>query len=169
MKRQSILFVLLLLQVLFICCGCASSGKSAESPAAAAEEAAAVTEEAAVEKAAVLAEASITEGSEIPEEPAAFSLEETAAEEATAEALEEEIIADQKASNAENVEDAVGIFEGLEDNHTAIFSFEGAETAFYFEDPAVQNVLFEAVLGSPYTLSYSYDDSLGYIIYEISE
>ena len=125
MKRQSIFFILLLLQVLIICVGCGSSEKSAapESPAAAAEEAAAVTEEAA----------------------------------------------DMEAAAPAPVEDAVGIFEGLEDNHTALFSFDGAETAFYFEDPAVQNVLFEAVLGSPYTLSYEYDDSLGYVIYKISE
>ena len=125
MKRQSIFFILLLLQVLMICVGCGSSEKSAapESPAAAAEEAAAVTEAAA----------------------------------------------DAEAAAPAPVEDAIGIFEGLEDNHTAIFSFDGAETAFYFEDPAVQNVLFEAVLGSPYTLSYEYDDSLGYIIYKISE
>ena len=125
MKRQSIFFILLLLQVLMICVGCGSSEKSAapESPAAAAEEAAAVTEEAA----------------------------------------------DMEAAAPAPVEDAIGIFEGLEDNHTAIFSFDGAETAFYFEDPAVQNVLFEAVLGSPYTLSYEYDDSLGYVIYKISE
>lgn len=67
------------------------------------------------------------------------------------------------------VEDAIGVFEGLEDNHTAIFSFDGAETAFYFEEDAVQNVLFEAVSGSNYTLSYHYDDSLGYVIYKISE
>ena len=125
MKRQSIFFILLLLQVLMICVGCGSSEKSAapESPAAAAEEAAAVTEEAA----------------------------------------------DAEAAAPAPVEDAIGIFEGLEDNHTAIFSFDGAETAFYFEDPAIQNVLFEAVLGSPYTLSYEYDDSLGYVIYKISE
>ena len=125
MKRQSIFFILLLLQVLIICVGCGSSEKSAapESPTAAAEEAAAVTEEAA----------------------------------------------DMEAAAPAPVEDAIGIFEGLEDNHTAIFSFDGAETAFYFEDPAVQNVLFEAVLGSPYTLSYEYDDSLGYVIYKISE
>ena len=125
MKRQSIFFILLLLQVLMICVGCGSSEKSAapESPAAAAEEAAAVTEEAA----------------------------------------------DAEAAAPAPVEDAIGIFEGLEDNHTAIFSFDGAETAFYFEDPAVQNVLFEAVLGSPYTLSYEYDDSLGYVINKISE
>lgn len=157
MKRQSIFFILLLLQVLIICVGCGSSEKAAapESPAAAAEEAAAVTEEAAETEAAAPAEASF--------------VEEAAVEESPAETLEEEIIADQKATNMANVEDAVGIFEGLEDNHTAIFSFDGAETAFYFEDPAVQNVLFEAVLGSPYTLSYEYNDSLGYVIYKISE
>ena len=153
MKRQSIVFILLLLQVLFICIGCGSSDKSAESESAAATVGdAAATEEAAAGEAAEPAEASVTEES--------F---------AVAEAAEEEIIADQKAANAENVEDVTGIFEGLEDNHTAIFSFDGAETAFYFEDPAVQNVLFEAVIDSPYTLSYSYDDSLGYVIYKISE
>ena len=127
MKRQSILLILLLLQVLFICIGCGSTDKSAAplESAAAAEGAAAVTEEAAVEEAAAPAEAI--------------------------------------------VEDAIGVFEGLEDNHTAIFSFDGAETAFFFEDPAVHDVLFEAVLGSTYTLSYEYNDSTGYIIYKISE
>ena len=141
MKRQSIFLILLLLQVLFICIGCGSSEKSAEpeSFAAAAQEAAAVTEEAAVEEAAAPAEASF---------------------EAEAAPMEESI---------ELVEDAVGIFEGLEDNHTAIFSFDGAETAFFFEDPAVHDVLFEAVLGSAYTLSYEYSDSTGHVIYKISE
>lgn len=139
MKRQSIFLILLLLQVLIICIGCGSSEKSAEP-----ESPAAAAEEAA-------------------------AVTEEAAEEEAAAPAEEEIIADQKASNVANVEDAVGIFEGLEDNHTAIFSFDGAETAFYFEDTAVQDVLYEAVLGSPYTLSYEYDDSLGYIIYKISE
>lgn len=141
MKRQSIFFILLLLQVLMICVGCGSSEKSAapESPAAAAEEAAAVTEEAAVEEAAASAEASF---------------------EAEAAPMKESI---------ELVEDAVGIFEGLEDNHTAIFSFDGAEIAFFFEDPAVHDVLFEAVLGSAYTLSYEYSDSTGHVIYKISE
>ena len=148
MKRQSIVFILLLLQVLFICIGCGSSDNSAESESAAAT----VGDAAAAGEAAEPAQAPVTEES--------F---------AVAEAAEEEIIADQKAANAENVEDVTGIFEGLEDNHTAIFSFNGAETAFYFEDPAVQNVLFEAVIDSPYTLSYSYDDSLGYVIYKISE
>ena len=101
-----------------------------------------------------------SEKSAAPESPAA------AAEEAAA--VTEEA-AETEAATPAPVEDAIGIFEGLEDNHTAIFSFDGAETAFYFEDPAVQNVLFEAVLGSPYTLSYEYDDSLGYVIYKISE
>ena len=141
MKRQSIFLILLLLQVLFICIGCGSSEKSAEpeSLAAAAQEAAAVTEEAAVEEAAAPAEASF---------------------EAEAAPMKESI---------ELVEDAVGIFEGLEDNHTAIFSFDGAEIAFFFEDPAVHDVLFEAVLGSAYTLSYEYSDSTGHVIYKISE
>ena len=141
MKRQSIFLILLLLQVLFICIGCGSSEKSAEpeSFAAAAKEAAAVTEEAAVAEAAAPAEASF---------------------EAEAAPMKESI---------ELVEDAVGIFEGLEDNHTAIFSFDGAEIAFFFEDPAVHDVLFEAVLGSAYTLSYEYSDSTGHVIYKISE
>ena len=105
-----------------------------------------------------------------PESPAA------AAEEAAA-VTEEAAVEEAAAAPAEAflneapavVEDAIGVFEGLEDNHTAIFSFDGAETAFYFEDPAVQNVLYEAVLGSSYTLSYEYNDNLGYIIYQISE
>ena len=141
MKRQSIFLILLLLQVLFICIGCGSAEKSAEpeSFAAAAKEAAAVTEEAAVEEAAAPAEASF---------------------EAEAAPMKESI---------ELVEDAVGIFEGLEDNHTAIFSFDGAEIAFFFEDPAVHDVLFEAVLGRAYTLSYEYSDSTGHVIYKISE
>ena len=67
------------------------------------------------------------------------------------------------------MENVVGTFEGLEDNHTAIFSFDGAETAFYFDKPEVQTVLYGAVLGSHYTLSYESDDNLGFVIYEISE
>ena len=163
MKRQSIFLILLLLQVLFICIGCGSSEKSAEpeSFAAAVQEAAAVTEEAAVEEAAaaVPAEASSRTEAAPLEEP--IELEESA--------LSEENIADHKSSDKTIVEDAVGIFEGLEDNHTAIFSFDGAETAFFFEDPAVHDVLFEAVLGSSYTLSYEYSDSTGHVIYKISE
>ena len=161
MKRQSIFLILLLLQVLFICIGCGSSEKSAEpeSSAAAAEETAAVTEDAAVEEAAVPAEASFEAEAPPLEEP--VELEESA--------LSEEIIADRKSSDKTIVEDAVGIFEGLEDNHTAIFSFDGAETAFFFEDPAVHDVIFEAVLGSAYSLSYEYSDSTGHVIYKISE
>ena len=123
MKRQSIVFILLLLQVLLICIGCGSSQKHAEPAEFAVQETAVVTEES------------------------------TTAEDASAEVIE----------------NAIGVFEGLEDNHTAIFSFDGAETAFFFEDPAVQNVLYEAVIGSTYTLSYEYDNSLGYKIYQISE
>ena len=151
MKRQSIFLILLLLQVLFICIGCGSSEKSAEpeSFAAAAKEAAAVTEEAALEEAAAPAEASFK--AEAAPMKDSIELEESA--------LSEEMI----------VEDAVGIFEGLEDNHTAIFSFDGAEIAFFFEDPAVHDVIFEAVLGSAYTLSYEYSDSTGHVIYKISE
>lgn len=149
MKRQSIFFILLLLQVLLICTGCGSSTPAQESPAAAAKEAAAVTEEAAGEEAAPAETSAITETA----------------------IAEEEIIAAQKASNTlEDIEDVVGIFEGLEDNHTALFSFEDVEMAFYFEDPAVQMVLYEAALGSPYTLSYRFDDTLGLnVIYQISE
>ena len=52
MKRQSIVFILLLLQVLFICIGCGSSDNSAESESAAATVGdAAATEEAAEETA----------------------------------------------------------------------------------------------------------------------
>ena len=136
MKRQSIVFVLLLLQVLLICIGCGSSQK--------------------------------------PTEPAEFPVQETAAaEDAEAEAAApaaDIALAEAELSEATAVvEDAIGVFEGLEDNHTAIFSFDGAETAFFFEDPAVQSVLYEAVLGSTYTLSYEYNDTLGYIIYQISE
>ena len=161
MKRQSIFLILLLLQILFICIGCGSAEKSAEpeSFAAAAKEAAAVTEEAAVEEAAAPAEASSRAEAAPVEEP--MELEESA--------LSEEIIADRKSSDKTIVEDAVGIFEGLEDNHTTIFSFDGAEIAFFFEDPAVHDVLFEAVLGSAYTLSYEYSDSTGHVIYKISE
>lgn len=101
-----------------------------------------------------------TEKSAAPESPAA-------APEKAAAVTEEAAV--EEAASPVDVENAVGVFEGLEDNHTAIFSFDGAETAFYFEDPAVQNVLFEAVAGSSYTLSYEYDDSLGYIISQISE
>lgn len=98
----------------------------------------------------------------------------TAGDTAVARSSDEEIPLTSESADAvseeENVEDVIGIFEGLEDNHTAVFSFDGAETAFYFEDPAVQDILFEAITGSPYTLSYRFDSSLGLnVIYKISE
>ena len=73
--------------------------------------------------------------------------------------------------SAEEVyEDVTGIFEGLEGNHTAVFSFDGVETAFHFEAPEVQQVLFEAIVGSSYTLSYYLDTATGlYTITEITE
>lgn len=123
MKRQSILFILLLLLTLFTCTGCGS----AESAAPRVLEA-------------------------VPEE-AGELLEETA------------ITADSLIT--ENVS---GIFEGLEDNHTALFSFDGIESTFFFDDPDVQKVLSEAVVESTYTLSYRYDSSTGLnVIYKISE
>ena len=143
MKRQSIVFMPLLLLVLMICIGCGNSEKSTGSvQIAAMEEAAIATDD--------IAEA----------------------EAAAAPLMEDGPTADMSVMSEEGiapVEDAVGVFEGLEDNHTAIFSFDGAETAFYFEDPEVQNVLFEAVIGSTYTLSYDYIDTFGCRIYKITE
>ena len=143
MKRQSIIFILLLLQVLFICMGCGSSEKSTGS----------------VQMAAM--------------EETAIATDDIAEAEAAAAPLMEDVpTADMSVMSEEGiapVEDAVGVFEGLEDYHTAIFSFDGAETAFYFEDPEVQNVLFEAVIGSTYTLSYDYIDTFGCRIYKITE
>ena len=82
-----------------------------------------------------------------------------------------EILEEQAAANAlSNAEDVAGVFEGLEDNHTALFSFDGIENTFFFDDPAVKKVLSEAVVGSTYTLSYTYDSSTGLnVIYKISE
>ena len=146
MKPQSILFVLLLLQILLICAGCGSSDKASlpEPPSAVPKEEAVLTEETDAPKTSPLIEEAVEEAAPL---------------------MEEELSTEGIAP----VVDVEGVFEGLEDNHTAIFSFDGAETAFYFDDPAVQNVLFEAALGSTYTLSYEYSDSLGFIIYEISE
>ena len=112
MKRQSIVFILLLLLTLTTLCGC-SSAKNA--PMEAAE---AVPMEAAFEE----------------------IIEETA------------------------------VFEGLEDNHTALFSFDGVEIVFVFETPEVQAILSEEVVGSTYTISYKYDSSRGLnVLFEISE
>ena len=148
MKRRSILLVLLLLLFICICCGCADSSESAELMDKTTLESAVITEETAVE---------------------IIETEEALLDSAPAEDTEQIILEEQKSSTNVTVEDTTGIFEGLEDNHTAVFSFDGAETAFYFEDDAVRNVLYEAVSGSTYTLSYHYDDSFGYIIHKISE
>ena len=124
MKRQSILFILLLLLNIFVCCGC-----STKEP----------------------------EESAVAEQPAVVSTLET-----------KDAVATDSTENS--TEDVLGIFEGLEGNHTAIFSFDGVETAFHFEDPEVQTVLFEAIAGSSYTLSYYLDPATGLsVIYEISE
>lgn len=140
MKRQSILFILLLLLTLFIFCGCAAN-KDATAP----DTASAQTEG----------------GAEAAEE---------AEEETLEKAMSREAIETENTDSVEKVEDVNGTFEGLEDNHTAIFSFDGAETAFYFEEPMVQDILSGAIVGSTYTLSYDFDSSLGLnVIYEISE
>lgn len=100
----------------------------------------------------------------VPQDTDTTVTEAASEETAFAEPVEEE------SAEEEVVENVIGIFEGLEDNHTAIFSFDGAEIVFYFEAPAVQDVLFGAITGSPYTLSYNFDSSLGLnVIYEISE
>lgn len=84
--------------------------------------------------------------------------------------MKETLEIQQNAATEEKVENVIAVFEGLEDNHTAIFSFNGAESAFYFEDPAVQTVLSEAVTGSSYTFSYQFNSTLGLdCIYEITE
>lgn len=160
MKRRSIVFILLLSFILSVS-GCGGSPKAdasipeTASDATAENETSATAESAPAEEEAVLEKGtdSDTDGSTPP----------------TPE-LKEAIETQQAADIEENVEDAVGIFEGLEDNHTAIFSFDGAESAFYFEEPAVRTVLNEAVTGSSYTFSYQFNASLGLdCIYEITE
>lgn len=81
-----------------------------------------------------------------------------------------EILLQQNSETEDEIVLVVGVFARLEDNHTAIFSFDGMETAFYFDEPDVQKVLYEAVVGTSYTLSYRFDSSLGLnSIYEITE
>lgn len=141
MKRQSILFILLLLLTLTTLCGCSSAKSTTESAEEAAPMEASMEE--AVEEAAV-SETSVTA-------------------DADTDTFERKI----EDTTFENV---TGVFEGLEDNHTALFSFDRVEVVFFFEDPEVQTVLSEAVVGSTYTLSYQYDAEQGLnIIYEISE
>ena len=143
MKRQSISFILLLLLTLVILCGCSSSETNKEAA------------DAAVPMEAVLEEAAL----EVSEETAAA---ETAVTSDT-DTLELTI-------GNTSFEDVTGIFEGLEDNHTALFSFDGVEVVFFFEDPEVQSILSEAVIGSSYHISYIYDSARGLnVLYEISE
>lgn len=140
------LFLILLLLSSFLLYGCGSSSDTSEYAAMPASEGIAAPQEAAAgEEAAPLEKSSapLTES---------FTLEEA------------------KSAQPEGEENVVGVFEYLEDNHTAVFSFDNVEFTFHFEDPAVQEILMEAIVGSSYTLSYNYDDGLGLnIIYEISE
>lgn len=140
------LFLILLLLSSFLLYGCGSSSDTserAEMPAV--EDISAPQEAAAGEEAAPLEKSSapLTES---------FTLEEA------------------KSSQTEGEENVVGVFEYLEDNHTAVFSFDDVEVPFHFDDLAVYEVLMDAVVGSSYTLSYEYDSSLGLnVIYTISE
>lgn len=150
------LFLILLLLSSFLLYGCGSSSDTSEYAAMPASEGIAAPQEAAAgEEAAPLTES--------------FTKEEAEAE-TEFQSLNDEVLEEAKSSQPEGEENVVGVFEYLEDNHTAVFSFEKVEVAFYFEDPAVQEILMEAIVGSSYTLSYNYDDRLGLnIIYEISE
>ena len=95
------------------------------------------------------------------------AMEDTAVFEESVTADTEELKLETNETVFENI---TGIFEGLEDNHTALFSFDGVEVVFLFETPEVQTVLSEAVIGSTYTLSYKYDSSRGLnVLFEISE
>lgn len=151
MKRQCILLVLLLLLTLVFSCGCSSEDSASDDAAPLA------VNETAVE------EAGITENSSPAYDPESENPE--------SEMMTEEILAEQEFKNAaENTENVTGVFHGLEDNHTAIFSFDGAESDFYFESEAVQNILYGAIMESSYTFSYRFDEALQLnVIYEISE
>lgn len=154
MKKHCI-FLILFISFLYLSCGCGiSKEESGEESAQAAKETSARSMEATEEEEEVAAydpDASLSTDSysvseqEIPEVQSAQAITET----------------------TENIS---GIFEGLEDNHTAIFSFDGVEYPFYFEEADVQMILYGAILGSSYRISYRYDDTLHLnVIYEISE
>ena len=153
MKRQSILFILLLLLTLTTLCGCSSAKNTTES----AKETAPM--EASMEEAV----------EETVEEASEDSADESAVSAASVTADTDTDTFERKIGDT-TFENVTGVFEGLEDNHTALFSFDRVEVVFFFEDPEVQTVLSEAVVGSTYTLSYQYDAEQGLnIIYEISE
>ena len=104
MKRRSILFILLLLLTLTTLCGCAGTESAKEE----------------IENAAPM---------EISLEDA---VEETAAfDPAVTTDLDTETF--ELKSDTAVFENVTGIFEGLEDNHTALFSFDGVEVVFFFE------------------------------------
>ena len=149
MKRQSILFILLLLLTLTTLCGC-SNTKSANK-----ESLSAAPMELSIEE-------SVEEANDTTVEESAV-LETSITADTDTEAFDSKM-------NDTVFEDVIGIFEGLEDNHTALFSFDGVEVVFFFEAPEVQAVLSEAVIGSNYTLSYTYDSTSGLnILFQISE
>ena len=157
MKRQSILFILLLLLTLTTLCGCSSAKNTTESAKEAAPMEASMEE--AVEEAV---EETVEEASEDSTEESAVS--------ATSVTADTDTDTFERKIGDTTFENVTGVFEGLEDNHTALFSFDRVEVVFFFEDPEVQTVLSEAVVGSTYTLSYQYDAEQGLnIIYEISE
>ena len=153
MKRQSILFILLLLLTLTTLCGCSSAKNTTESA-----------------KEAAPMEASMEEAVEETVEEAATEVAEESAVSATSVTADTDTDTFERKIGDTTFENVTGVFEGLEDNHTALFSFDRVEVVFFFEDPEVQTVLSEAVVGSTYTLSYQYDAEQGLnIIYEISE
>lgn len=151
MKRQTFFLLLLLLFTLFLYCGCGSSNDTA-----APETAAPLAKIAAAEESAPAYQSSDD----------AETLEDTSLQGVV---LSEDAN-EEMASDSPEMIRVTGTFQGLEDNHTAIFSFDGVESTFYFETEEVQNVLYGAVLDSSYTFSYQFDDGLQLnVIYEISE
>lgn len=146
MKRSIILFICLFMFSIFLICGCGSSNDTAEG----------------IETAFSAESSPAYDPDENPET--------SAPQNARSVVITEDFETENASIEAEDVEDVVGIFQGLEDNHTAIFSFSGIEYTFYFEAEDVQTILYGAVLGSSYTISYRFDDSLNLnVIYEISE
>lgn len=153
------LFLILLLLTSFLLYGCGSSSKDSEGAAMPASEGSAAPIEAAAGEEAAPPE----ENDQVmPDTLAEDSVEESESSESILEA--------QKSIQPQGEEDVVGVFEYLEDNHTAVFSFDSVEVTFHFEDSSVQEILMDAIAGSSYTLSYQYDNLLGLdVIYQISE
>lgn len=174
MIRQSIFYVLLL-SLILTAAGCSAEPQTTEDRAGITDQAAETVPDEAAKASEREDEASCAAARNLPPEedaPAEESAPEelSESEEIEAAELKAAIVEEQSANAPEQVEDITGIFERLEDNHTAIFSFNGEESPFYFEDPNVQKVLSEAVVGSSYTFSYRYLSSLGLnSIYKITE